>query len=94
MIYKNLKEAESLLRGHIGFTEVEDHGICAARFTEDQLAFYKQLSEHDYIRSHVLAGISLDFITDASEISFEYEYFLINSASDLLSSPRKMPGIV
>ncbi len=53
------------LEGYTGFS----------RFTPDQLAYYRERSDTDFVRSHVPAGIYLDCITDAPEISFTYRLY-------------------
>ena len=45
------------------------------RFAEQTLAFYEELDEGKKLRAHSTAGITMDFVTDAEEISFSYESY-------------------
>ena len=73
------------------------HGCCGtysidgytgfSRFTPDSLAYYSERSDMDFIRSHAMAGISLECVTEVPEISFTYRlwksFYLMNSGIDL-----------
>ena len=61
-----------LIKGAVRMEETQ-RGILARRFTEKQLAFYASVSEISYVRAAGSAGIRMDFITEAPEISFAYE---------------------
>ena len=61
------------------------HGCCGtytlegatgfSRFTPELLAYYGARSDTDFVRSHCPAGIRLECITDAPEISFTYRLY-------------------
>lgn len=75
------------------------HGCCGtysldgytgfSRFTPDSLAFYSERSDADFVRSHAMAGIYLECVTDAPEISFtcrlyrDKGFYVMNSGIDL-----------
>ncbi|MBU5451488.1 SGNH/GDSL hydrolase family protein [Acetivibrio sp. MSJd-27] len=61
-----------LLKGAVWIEETQT-GILARRFTKKQLAFYASVSQASYVRAAGCAGIRMDFITEAPEISFAYE---------------------
>jgi len=46
-----------------------------SRFTQEQLDYYTHRSDGDFVRSHSPAGIYLECITDAQEISFSYRIY-------------------
>ena len=75
------------------------HGCCGtyrldgytgfSRFTPEQLAYYSERSDADFVRSHAMAGIYLECVTDAPELSFTYRlyrekgFYVMNSGIDL-----------
>ena len=67
------------LNGYTGFS----------RFTPGQLAYYGERSDMDFLRSHCWAGIYLECVTDAPELSFTYRlylekgFYVMNSGIDL-----------
>ena len=61
------------------------HGCCGtyeldgctgfSRFTEEELSYYSARSDMDFVRSHTTAGIWLECVTDAPEVSFTYRLY-------------------
>lgn len=71
-----LSPAEVLpfLHGCSGTCPLDGHTLFT-RFTEEELAYYSERSNSDFLRSHTLAGIFLECVTDAPEISFTYQMY-------------------
>ncbi len=91
---KQPQDILDLLHGCCGFFDA-DGSPGFSRFTEDQLAFYKEYREQAYkVAGHSAAGIYLDFVTDAPEISFRYKLYrefgieLLNSGFDIWEDDR------
>ncbi|MGE4284723.1 MAG: SGNH/GDSL hydrolase family protein [Clostridia bacterium] len=54
------------------YVEKSNDGYIPVRFTEKQMKAYEK-EEAYYIRANSCAGVSMEFITDQDEVSFEYE---------------------
>lgn len=86
-MYNNasLKDISPLLRGVFGFFEKDDM-VLPTRFTPEQLKFYEEVFPERYDAALGLAGIVLEFKTDADEISFIYSTgnaYVTNSGIDI-----------
>jgi len=86
-VYNNatIKDINPLLRGVVGYFE-KDGMTLPVRFTPEQLKFYEEVFPERYAAALGLAGIVLEFKTDAKEISFTYstgEAYVINSGIDI-----------
>lgn len=81
-------EVLPFLHGCCGTYTLEGY-TCFSRFTDDQLAYYAARSDTDFVRSHTPAGIRLECITDAPEISFTYRlyrekgFYVLHSGFDI-----------
>lgn len=86
-LYNNasIKDISSLLRGVFGF--YDNNGMTIpTRFTPEQLKFYENSFPERYPAALGLAGIVLEFKTDAEEISFVYstgDTYVTNSGIDI-----------
>lgn len=70
----NLTKAQlqDILIGAVSVTE-EDGRFLLSRFTEKQIAYYREKSPDNlYRKVHASAGMRLDFITDADALSFDF----------------------
>ena len=62
------------LHGCTGIYEID--GLTGfSRFTAEELEYYSLRSDADFVRSHAMAGMYLEFMTDAPEISFTYRLY-------------------
>lgn len=62
------------LHGCTGIYEIDGlRGF--SRFTAEELEYYSLRSDADFVRSHAPAGMYLEFMTDAPEISFTYRLY-------------------
>jgi len=94
-----LSPAEVLpyLHGCCGTYELDGH-IGFSRFTEEELSYYSARSDMDFVRSHTSAGIWLECITDAPEISFTYRLYrekglyVIGSGFEILENDQFCAG--
>lgn len=71
---RSAEEAFPLLHGCCGTYRLDDR-MGFSRFTAEQLRYYTDRSGDDFVRSHASAGIYLECITDAEEISFTYRVY-------------------
>ena len=69
--YRSAEEIFPLLHGCCGTYRLGGH-IGFSRFTAEQLRYYTERSGDDFVRSHAPAGIYLECITDAPEITLTY----------------------
>ena len=87
------EEAIPYLHGCCGTYEL-DGRTGFSRFTEEELSYYGARSDTDFVRSHAPAGIRLECITDAPEISFTYRLYrekglyVIGSGFDIWENDR------
>ncbi len=51
----------------------ENGAVYAARFTEQQVAYYKEKLEEYYWKSFATASVTLRFVTDADALSFDFK---------------------
>ena len=84
---KSIKERNTLMKPYRSAEEIFPllHGCCGtyrldgvtgfSRFTAEQLRYYTERSQDDFVRSHAPAGIYLECITDAPEVSFTYRVY-------------------
>ena len=76
------------LHGCTGTYEID--GVTGfSRFTAEELEYYSLRSDADLVRSHAMAGMYLEFRTDAPVISFTYRlyrdrgFYVMNSGFDI-----------
>ena len=67
------EELKPLCHGGYRFEETEDGYLQHHHFSTEQLAYLKSVSEVWYCRGISCAGKTIEFVTDATEFSFEYK---------------------
>ena len=65
------RDCSSIFR-HCLSVKKEGDSYFPVRFSRELLKFYEGLDEGKAVRAHSCAGITMEFMTDAEEISFEY----------------------
>lgn len=69
-----MKNLEKLFHGTLWCEEKEGY-VVPRRFTKEQMEYFK-FKEFFFLRTHCGASITLEFKTDATEISFAYKFFM------------------
>lgn len=64
----NFSTVRELVRGAVRFEE-KDGALFLRRFTEEQMALYRDRSEDFYKKAHATAGVRLEFVTDSEHLT-------------------------
>ena len=75
----SIEELKSIYYGGYRFEETDDGYLHAHHYSPEQIEYFRSISEIWYYRSLSNAGKTLDFITEATELSFEYKLLWIGT---------------
>lgn len=78
MILSN-DELQSYFFGAYSFTETEDGYLFPQQYSQAQMDYFKEVSDFWYERCNASTSKTLEFITAATEISFDYKIIWIGS---------------
>ncbi len=67
------KELQKYYFGALYFTETNDGYLQAFQYTQPQMDYFKEVSDFWYERCFASTAKTLDFVTEATELSFDYK---------------------
>ena len=67
------KELQSIYFGAYSFKETEDGWLQAFQYTDEQMAYFSTAFDFWYDRCMATTAKTLEFITEARKVSFEYK---------------------
>lgn len=73
------EELKKIYFGAYRFSETEDGYLMAHQYTEEQEAYFKSAFEFWYERCNASTAKTLEFVTKATELSFDYKMLWIGS---------------
>lgn len=68
------EKLKSIYFGAYSFDETNDGYLQAFQYTKEQMEYFKEASDFWYVRCDASNAKTLEFKTDATEISFEYKF--------------------
>lgn len=66
------EQLQEIYRGVLFFRETEDKYLQAFQYTDEQMDYFERVSEFWFERCSAGSAKTLEFHTDATEVSFEY----------------------
>lgn len=76
-------ELKTIFRGGYSYEENEDGYLHAYQHTKDQIEYFRKTREFWYVRSKAGNGKTIEFVTEATEFSFEYKFLWIGSINSI-----------
>ena len=77
------QQLTQIYHGALCFKELEDGYLQAFQYTEEQMKYFKEVSDFWYVRCTASNAKTLEFITEATEISMEYKFLWIGSEDSI-----------
>lgn len=76
-------ELKDYYYGALNFTETEDGYIQAFQYTKQQMEYFERTSDFWYVRCMASTAKTIEFITSATKISFEYKFVWVGSKDSI-----------
>ena len=77
------EQLKTIYFGALFFKETDDEYLQAFQYSDEQMLYFKKTSEFWYERCMASSAKTLEFVTDATEFSFDYKIIWIGSEDSL-----------